>query len=87
LKGYRQGIDGKSRPIYTPISWHADHICKHDPNAIECFLPIGFLACNIFHAFVMLNLKPEIRGNRTRIFWRRFMAAEIYAGIDPAISP
>jgi len=67
--------------------WHADHIYKHDPNAIECFLLIAFLACNIFHAFFTLNLKPEIRKRRTQIFWRWFMAAQIYAGINPAISP
>ncbi len=67
--------------------WHADHIYRHDPNAIECFLLIAFLACNIFHAFFALNLKPEVRKGRTRVFWRRFMAAEIYAGINPAISP
>ena len=67
--------------------WHADHVYRHDPNAIECFLLTAFLACNLFHAFFALNLKPEIRKNRTQVFWRRFMAAEIYAGINPAISP
>jgi len=67
--------------------WHADHIYKHDPNAIECFLLIAFLACNIFHAFLTLNLKPQIRKGRTKVFWSKFMAAEIYAGIDPTISP
>ena len=67
--------------------WHADHIYRHDPNAIECFLLMAFLACNIFHAFFMLNLKPEIRNRRTQAFWRIFMSAEIYAGINPAISP
>jgi hypothetical protein len=67
--------------------WHADHIFKHDPNAIECFLLIAFLAFNIFHAFFVRNLKPQIRKGRTRVFWSRFMAAEIYAGINPAISP
>ena len=67
--------------------WHADHIYKHDPNAIECFLLIAFLACNIFHAFLALNLKPQIRKGRTKVFWSKIMAAEIYAGITPAISP
>lgn len=67
--------------------WHADHVYRHDPNAIECFLLTAFLACNLFHAFFALNLKPEIRKNRTQVFWRSFMAAEIYAGIDPTISP
>ena len=67
--------------------WHADHIYKHDPNAIQCFLLMAFLAFNIFHAFLALNLKPAIRKGRTQIFWSRFMAGEIYAGINPAISP
>ena len=67
--------------------WHADHVYRHDPNAIECFLLTAFLACNLFRAFFALNLKPEIRKNRTQVFWRSFMAAEIYAGINPAISP
>ena len=66
--------------------WHADHVYRHDPNAIECFLLNAFLACNLFRAFFALNLKPEIRKNRTQVFWRSFMAAEIYAGINPAIS-
>jgi hypothetical protein len=67
--------------------WHADHIYRHDPNAIECFLLIAFLAFNIFHAFFALNLKPQIRKGRTQVFWSRFMAGEIYAGINPTISP
>ena len=68
-------------------AWHTDHIYKHEPNAIECFLLTAFLAFNIFHAFFALNLKPAIRKGRTQLFWSRFMAAEIYAGINPAISP
>jgi hypothetical protein len=67
--------------------WHADHVYKHNSNAIECFLLIAFLAFNIFHAFLTLNLKPQVRKGRTKIFWSKFMAAEIYAGINPAISP
>ena len=67
--------------------WHADHIYKHDSNAIECFLLIAFLACNIFQAFIVLNLKPQIRKGRTRIFWAKLMAAEIYAEIKLNLSP
>jgi len=67
--------------------WHADHIYKHDPNAIECFLLSAFLAFNIFHAFFVRNLKPQIRQGRTQIFWSQFIAAEIYDGINPALSP
>jgi hypothetical protein len=67
--------------------WHADHIYRHDPNAIECFLLLAFLACNIFQAFFTLNLKPQIRNGRTRAFWSSLMAAEILDGVIPALSP
>ena len=40
-----------------------------------------------FQAFFSLNLKTQIRKGRTRAFWSRLMAAEIYAGTNPTISP
>ena len=67
--------------------WHADHIYRHDPNAIECFLLLAFLACNLFQAFFALNLKPQIRKGRTRAFWSSLMAAEILERIDLGRSP
>ena len=67
--------------------WDADHIFMHDPNAIECFLLLAFLAFNIFQAFFALNLKPQIREGRTRTFWSSLMAAEILGGISLARSP
>ena len=67
--------------------WHADHIYRHDPNAIECFLLMAFLACNIFQAFFALNLKPQIRKGRTRAFWSSLMAAEILDGVNATIPP
>ena len=67
--------------------WHADHIYKHDSNAIECFLLLAFLACNIFQAFFALNLKPQIRSGRTRAFWSALMTAEILAGVPLSRSP
>lgn len=67
--------------------WHADHIYKHDLTAIECFLLMAFLAFNIFHAFLILNLKPQIRTGRTQAFWAKLMSAEIYAGVSLSLSP
>jgi hypothetical protein len=58
--------------------WHADHVFKHEPNAMECFLLVAFLAFNIFHAFINRNLKPQIRRRRSQAFWASLMAAEIY---------
>ena len=58
--------------------WQADHVYKHDPVAIEAFWLLTMLAYNLFHAFINLNLKPEIRYKRSNLHWARVIAAEIY---------
>ncbi len=58
--------------------WGADHVYKHEPGAIEAFLLVAFLVYNTFHAFIRLNLKPEIRRRRSVIFWARCLSADIY---------
>jgi hypothetical protein len=68
--------------------WHADHVFKHDPNAIECFLLVAFLAYNLFHAFFALNLKPPARQGTTQVFWARLMTAELHQEVTPrSLSP
>ena len=68
--------------------WHADHVLTHHPNAIECFLLITFLAHILFHAFLYLNVKPPLREGKSKVFWARVMAAEIYIDLSPAaLSP
>jgi hypothetical protein len=47
--------------------------------AVACFLLLAFRAYNLFHAFLALNLKPELRRGRTMTFWVHLIAAEIYA--------
>jgi hypothetical protein len=54
---------------------------------IECFLPIAFLARDILSEYLALNIKPQIRKGRSRAFWFKLMAAEIYACINRTISP
>lgn len=58
--------------------WHADHVYKHEPQAIENFLLTAFLAFNLFHAFVARNLQPPLRRGKPPLFWARAMAAELY---------
>jgi hypothetical protein len=68
--------------------WHSDHVYKHDSNAIECFLLIAFLAYDLFHAFLALNIKPAARQGKTQIFWAKLIAAELYSDVTPAsLSP
>lgn len=58
--------------------WHADHVYKHQPRAIENFLLTVFLACNLFQAFVARHLKPPLRQGKPKVFWARVMAGELY---------
>jgi len=68
--------------------WHADHVFKHDPDAIESFLLMAFLALILFHAFLYLNVKPQLREGKSKEFWARRMAAEIYKDLPAAaLSP
>jgi len=57
---------------------------KHEPNAIECFLLMTFLAHILYHAFIYLNLKPSLREGKSKEYWAKLMAAEIYASLIPA---
>lgn len=69
--------------------WDADHIYKHDAKAIEAFLLMAFLAYNIFHAFIGLNLKPQLRDRKPEKYWASLIAAELYsdAGTTPKRAP
>jgi DDE family transposase len=58
--------------------WNCDHVYRHQPNAMVAFLLTAFLAYNLFHAFLLLNLKPQPRHGKTEVFWARLMAAELY---------
>lgn len=58
--------------------WHADHVYKHDPTAIENFYLLAFLAFNLFHALLVLNLKPSFRQSKSELYWARLISAEIF---------
>jgi hypothetical protein len=58
--------------------WHADHVYRHDPIAIEALYLTVFLAFNLFHAFLTLNVKLALRHGKTDLFWIRLMTSEIY---------
>jgi ABC-type transporter Mla MlaB component len=59
--------------------WHADHVYKHDAQAIQAFLLMTLLAYNLHHAFLRVNLKPQIRMRKPQVFWMHLIAAEFYA--------
>jgi len=47
-----------------------------------------FLAFILLHSFLYLNVKPALRQGKSKDFWARVMAAEIYKDFIPcALSP
>jgi hypothetical protein len=62
--------------------WNCDHVYRHQPNAMVAFLLTAFLAYNLFHAFLLLNLKPQRRHGKPEIFWARLMAGELYTSVE-----
>ena len=61
--------------------WHADHVYKHDPTAIEVGWLLAMLCLNVFLAFWRRDLKPALRATASmlHIAWR--IAAELFAAI------
>lgn len=58
--------------------WHANHVYRHHPVAIEAFILLTMLVFVLFHAFTMLNLKSEIRYKHTKSHWAQMITAELY---------
>jgi len=58
--------------------WHADHVYRHQANAILAFWLMAMLAFNLFHAFIELNLKPMLRAAHSAHYWARLIAADFY---------
>ncbi len=58
--------------------WHANHVYRHDPTAIEAFGLLTMIAFILFHAFINLNLKPEIRFKHTKLHWAQMITSEFY---------
>lgn len=61
--------------------WHADHVYRHTPAAIESFWLLICIAFILFHAFIGRNLKREIKHNHTKMYWARLIVAELFIGL------
>src|ERR1700732_3138158 len=80
----------KPKAVYTKVltppgfqelvsDWHADHVYKHDPRAIEAFTLVAFLAYILFRVFLICNIKPQLRCPKTESFWAALITAQIYS--------
>jgi hypothetical protein len=63
--------------------WHADHVYKHEANAIEALLLLTCLAFNLYYAFVLRCLKPQLRRDKPAAYWARLILAELHCAVTP----
>lgn len=59
--------------------WHADHVYRHEPQAILFLWLLLQLAVNLFAAFYRRNLKPALRRAYDTLHISRQILAELYA--------
>jgi hypothetical protein len=71
----------------TVNRWHADHLYKHHPTAIQVFWLLTMLAFNLFYTFVHRNLKPEYRRRHSALHVARSIAAELYHALPENRAP
>ena len=68
--------------------WHADHIYKHDLDAMVSLWLLVCLGYNHFAVFLTRNVRPELRRGRSRRFWVKRIERDFYNGLpDRARSP
>ena len=58
--------------------WHANHVYRHDPVAIEAFGLLTMLSYILFHAFIGRNLKAVFRDRHTKKHLAQRITAELY---------
>jgi len=72
----------------TSNAWHADHVYKHEPNAMLAFWLMTMMAYNLFHAFFHRNLKPAFRDAINKLHLARMILSDLYRGLPlPASYP
>lgn len=67
--------------------WHADHVYKHTPTAIEACWLLTMLAYNLFEAFINLNLKAVARKGHSKQYYACLIAAELYGQASGSSPP
>jgi len=66
--------------------WHADHVYKHDCQAMLVFWLVAIICLNVFLAFWNRNLKPAVRQKVSMLHVSRLIMSELYAAIPTASS-
>jgi len=58
--------------------WHADHVYRHEPNALLVFWLLTAFAYNLFHAFLHGSIKPALRERHTAIYFADLIRAGLH---------
>lgn len=66
--------------------WHADHVYKHHPTALNVLWLLAMACLNLFVTFYRRNLKPAARAAATMLHVSRRLTAELYGEMPLALS-
>jgi DDE family transposase len=66
--------------------WHADHVYKHEPQAMLVFWLLAIACLNVFLAFYVRNLKPAVRRAVSMLHVARQVMGELYAQVSSPLS-
>lgn len=62
--------------------WHANHVYKHAPTAIQNFWIMSMIAYNIFRVFFLRNLRSVVRKGKSMLHFARRIRSELYRSLD-----
>jgi hypothetical protein len=63
--------------------WHANHVYKHDLNAMVILWLLLCLAYNLFGVFLARNLKPQLRAGHSQRHWAELIKADFFQHLLP----
>lgn len=70
----------------TSNGWHADHVYRHEPNAMLASWLMTMIAYNLFHAFFHRNLKSVYRNTINKLHLARVIMSDLYQGLPLSAS-
>ncbi|MEK6557839.1 MAG: transposase [Candidatus Margulisiibacteriota bacterium] len=65
----------------TVNQWKANHVYRHDENAMLIFLLLMIISYNLFHLYFWRNLKEAYRKTKTKLHILCLITAELYASL------
>ncbi len=58
--------------------WHADHVYRHEENAMLIFTLLTLLAYNMFHLFLGRNVKAVLRMSASKLHFARELMSGLF---------